>query len=59
MEWLVKQIADFNVITFVAIVFFNIALSKSNLKKSLKEQSQELYNEIEEVKDTIRQERKT
>ena len=54
LSWLVDQIKDFNVLTFVAIVFFTITLSKSNTTKLLKELSQELYNEIEELKDEIR-----
>lgn len=54
MAWIMDQIINFNVISFVAIVFFTITLSKSNTTKLLKEQSQELYNEIEELKDEIR-----
>jgi hypothetical protein len=40
---------------FLAIVVVNTALSKANSTKLLKEQSQELYNEIEEIKDEIRE----
>jgi hypothetical protein len=54
LSWIVKQIIDFNLLTFVAIVFFTTTLSKLNATKLLKEQSQELYNEIEELKDEIR-----
>jgi len=49
---------DFNVFMFLAIVVVNTALSKANSTKLLKEQSQELYNEIEEIKDEIRECRK-
>jgi len=49
---------DFNVFMFLAIVIVNTALSKANSTKLLKEQSQELYNEIEEIKDEIRECRK-
>jgi hypothetical protein len=55
MWWLIHQIHDFNVFMFVLIVFFNIILSKNNQTKLLKEQSQELYNEFEELKDEIRE----
>jgi hypothetical protein len=54
LDWIVKQITDFNVLVFVAIVLFNTAMSKSTMKKLLKEQSQELYNEVEELKDELR-----
>ncbi len=39
---------------FVAIIIFNTSLSKSNLQKMLKEQSQELYNDFEELKTEVR-----
>jgi large-conductance mechanosensitive channel len=52
--WIVDQIINFNVLIFIAIVIFNTAMSKSTMKKLLKEQSQELYNEVEELKDEIR-----
>ena len=54
LDWIIKQITDFNLVTFIAIVFFTTTLSKANATKLLKEQSQELYNEIEELKDEIR-----
>lgn len=54
MNWVIDQIKDFNVLTFMAIVVFNSILSKANLQKLLKEQSQELYNDFEEIKDEIR-----
>jgi hypothetical protein len=34
---------------------FNVALSKNNTSKLIQEQSKELYSEIEEVKDEIRE----
>ena len=34
---------------------FNVALSKNNTQRMLANQSKELYLEIEEVKDEIRQ----
>ena len=57
-EWLYDQIYHFNVFIFFAIVIFNVAISKNNTQTLLKEQSQELYNEIEEIKDEIRELRK-
>jgi hypothetical protein len=42
----------------VVFFVFSTVLSKSNLTKQLKEQSQEIYAEIEEVKDTIRESKK-
>lgn len=54
MDWLAHQITNFNVLTFIAIVIFNTALSKANTTKLLKEQSQEFYTQVEELKDEIR-----
>ena len=53
-SWIFDQIMHFNVFMFFAIVIVNTALSRANMTKMLKEQSQELYNEIEELKDEIR-----
>lgn len=52
-EWLFHQVYDFNVIIFISIMIFNVALSKNNTSKLINEQSKELYLEIEEVKDEI------
>ena len=54
-EWLFHQVYDFNVIIFISIMVFNVALSKNNTYKLIREQSKELYLEIEEVKDEIRE----
>lgn len=54
IAWIVHQITEFNVLMFVAFIFFNTALSRANMQKMLKEQSQELYNDFEELKDEIR-----
>ena len=45
----------FNVIIFISIMVFNVALSKNNTFKLIREQSKELYLEIEEVKDELRE----
>lgn len=54
-EWLFQQVYDFNIIIFISIMVFNVALSKNNTQKLIQNQSQELYSEIEEVKDEIRE----
>jgi hypothetical protein len=54
-EWLFSQVYDFNVIIFISIMIFNVGLSKNNTSKLINEQSKELYLEIEEVKDEIRE----
>jgi hypothetical protein len=54
-EWLFNQVYDFNVIIFISIMIFNVALSKNNTSKLINEQSKELYLEIEEVKDELRE----
>lgn len=54
-QYLFHCLTEFNVFMFLAIVVVNTALSKANSTKLLKEQSQELYNEIEEIKDEIRE----
>ena len=54
-NWLFEQVYNFNVIIFISIMVFNVALSKNNTYKLIREQSKELYLEIEEVKDTIRE----
>lgn len=39
----------------LAVIFvFQVMMAKANTQKMLKEQSQELYNELEELKDEIR-----
>lgn len=54
-EWLFDQVYHFNIIIFISIMIFNTALSKTNTQKLLQNQSKELYLEIEEVKDTVRE----
>ena len=52
--WLLHQFENFNVLMLIIIFVFQVVFAKSNTQKMLKEQSQELYNEIEELKDEIR-----
>lgn len=52
-EWIYYQIVHFNILTIIIMITFVTTMSKSNTNKLLKEQSQEFYNEIEEVKSEI------
>ena len=54
-EWLFQQVYNFNVIIFISIMIFNVALSKMNTQKLLQEQSKEMYLDMEELKDEIRE----
>lgn len=54
-DWLFDQIYHFNIIIFISIMVFNVALSKNNTTKLLQNQSKELYLEIEEIKDELRE----
>lgn len=56
--FIMQQLESFNLLMFLLIVLFNVILSRMNMNKQLKEQSQELYNEFEEIKDTIRENKK-
>jgi hypothetical protein len=58
-EWLFNQVYDFNLIIFISIMIFNVALSKNNTQKLIQNLGKELYLEIEEVKDEIRELRKS
>ena len=57
-EWLLSQFEHFNVLMLVVFFIFSTVLSKANITKMLKEQSQELYCELEEIKDVVREERR-
>jgi hypothetical protein len=54
-DWIFHQVYDLNVIILIAVMIFNVFLSKNNTSKLIQEQSKELYLEIEEVKDEIRE----
>jgi hypothetical protein len=53
-EWLLSQFETFNVLMILVMITFVTILSKANTQKMLKEQSQEFYNDVEELKDEIR-----
>jgi hypothetical protein len=55
MEFIIHQIENFNILQFLFVLFFVVTFQKSNTTKLLDKQSQELYMEIEELKDTIRE----
>jgi hypothetical protein len=55
MNWLISQIENFNVLQFIATLFFIVSFQKSNTTKLIDKQAQEYHNEIEELKDTIRE----
>jgi F0F1-type ATP synthase membrane subunit b/b' len=52
-DWLMHQLFNFNFLTIIVMVTFVTTFSKANTNKLLKEQSSEIYNEIEEVKQEI------
>lgn len=58
MEWLKNQIYHFNVLSVVFIILFSSALQKFNVNKELKAISKEIYENVEELKDEIRDQRR-
>lgn len=52
--WIVEQFETLNVLSIMIMILFVTAMSKANTQKMLKEQSQELYAEFEEIKDELR-----
>jgi hypothetical protein len=52
--WLLSQFEHFNVLTIIVMITFVTTMSRANTTKLLKEQSQEIYAEFEELKDEIR-----
>lgn len=54
VNWLVDQFLNLNVLMLIIMIIFVTAMSKANTQKMLKEQSQELYAEFEELKQEIR-----
>jgi hypothetical protein len=54
IDWITEQFETLNVLSIVIMIIFVTVLSKANTQKMLKEQSQELYAEFEEIKDEIR-----
>lgn len=54
MEWLMHQFQSFNLITILVMISFVTAMSKANLNKQLKLQSEEFNKKIDEIKDEMR-----
>lgn len=52
--WLLEQFQHFNFLMLAIIFVFQVMMAKANTQKLLKEQSQELYAEFEELKQEIR-----
>jgi hypothetical protein len=52
-EWIWSQLIHFNFLTIIVMITFVTTMSKANTNKLLKEQSSEIYNEIEELKQEI------
>ena len=52
--WILEQFETLNVLSIIIMILFVTAMSKANTQKMLKEQSQELYAEFEEIKDELR-----
>lgn len=50
-DWLVKQFANFNVLTMIVIVLFNYITTTVSINRQLREQR--LYEELGEIKDEI------
>jgi hypothetical protein len=53
IHWIVAQFSSINVLMLVIMIIFVTSMSKANMIKQLKRQSEEFYKEFEEVKDEI------
>jgi hypothetical protein len=53
-DWLFEQVYHFNVLSFVTIIAIVTVMGKANTTKLLKQQSQEFYQDMEELKQEIR-----
>jgi hypothetical protein len=53
-EYIFSQLSNFNFITIIVMITFVTAMSRANTVKLLKQQSEEIYKEFEELKDEIR-----
>lgn len=53
IDFFIKQITDFNMIQFAAIIFFVVTFQKSNTTKLLDKQTQEFHMELHEIKEDI------
>jgi energy-converting hydrogenase Eha subunit H len=53
-EWFFHQMSNFNIITIVIMITFVTMMSKANMNKQLKMQSEEFNKKIDEIKDEMR-----
>jgi len=54
MDWIIRQILAFNLLQFIFTIFFIVSFSKMNTTKLLDKQTQEIHEEMEELKDCVR-----
>jgi hypothetical protein len=54
MNWLLHQFSDFNVLQFIAILFFVTTFQKANTTKLLDKQTSEIHRVGQDIKDEIR-----
>jgi hypothetical protein len=55
-DWLIRQFVGFNVLTMIVIVLFNYFTTTRAVNRQMKEQK--LYEELQEIKDAIGQDKK-
>jgi preprotein translocase subunit YajC len=55
-DWLIRQVAGFNVLTMIVIVLFNYFTTTRAVNRQMKEQK--LYEELQEIKDAIGHDKK-
>lgn len=53
-DWILSQFQHFNFLTIIIMITFVTTMSKANTTKLLKDQSEELYKDFEELKDELR-----
>lgn len=53
LNWITHQFAELNVVAIVIIFAFVTFMSRNDMTKQLKAQSQEFYKEFEEIKAEI------
>jgi energy-converting hydrogenase Eha subunit H len=53
-EWIFTQLTNFNIITIIIMITFVTMMSKANMNKQLKMQSEEFNKKIDEIKDEMR-----
>lgn len=54
-QWIHDQLYHFNILAVICIVIISTTISRASTNKELKSLSQEIYRNVEEVKDEIRE----